>query len=51
MHDLKIMAVSGFMHGKALEAAKFLGAAATLDKNLAMDSLSSMVCNLLKIPK
>ena len=49
--DLKIIAVSGFMQGKMLGAARLMGADATLDKNLAMDSLSSMVCNLLKNPK
>jgi two-component system KDP operon response regulator KdpE len=49
--DLKIIAVSGFMQGKMLAAARLLGADATLDKNLAMDSLSSLVCDLLKNSK
>ena len=49
--ELKIIAVSGFMHGKMLEPAKALGADATLDKNLATSSLLPMVCNLLKNPK
>jgi two-component system KDP operon response regulator KdpE len=49
--DLKIIAVSGFMQGKMLGAARLLGADATLDKNLAMDSLSSLVCDLLKNSK
>jgi CheY-like chemotaxis protein len=49
--ELKVIAVSGFMHGEMLEPAKALGADATLDKNLATDLLLTMVCNLLKNPK
>jgi CheY-like chemotaxis protein len=48
--ELKIVVVSGFMLGKLLAPAKSLGADATLDKNLAIDSLLPMVRNLLKDP-
>jgi CheY-like chemotaxis protein len=49
--DLKIIVVSGFMHGKALASAKFLGADATLDKDQTSDLLLPMVRDLLKNPK
>jgi CheY-like chemotaxis protein len=49
--ELKIVVVSGFRHGSMNDAAKLLGAATTLDKNLATDLLLPMVCNLLKNPK
>ena len=48
--DLKIIVVSGFMHGKALESAKFLGADATLDKDRTADLLLPTVGNLLENP-
>jgi CheY-like chemotaxis protein len=48
---LKIIVVSGFRHGSMNKAAKSLGAATTLDKNLATDLLLPMVCDLLKDPK
>jgi DNA-binding NarL/FixJ family response regulator len=41
--ELKIVAVSGFLHGKMLEPAKSLGADATLDKKLAASVLVPMV--------
>jgi CheY-like chemotaxis protein len=46
--ELKIIVVSGFREGSMNKAAKSLGAAATLDKNLATDLLLPMVCDLLK---
>jgi CheY-like chemotaxis protein len=49
--ELKIVVVSGFLHGKMLEPAKSLGADATLDKNLAATVLVPLVCNLLKNTK
>ena len=49
--ELKIIVVSGFLHGKALESAKFLGADATLDKDLTAELLLPMVRDLLKNPK
>jgi CheY-like chemotaxis protein len=49
--ELKIVVVSGFLHGKMLEPAKSLGADATLDKTLAATVLVPLVCNLLKNTK
>jgi CheY-like chemotaxis protein len=49
--EIKIMVVSGFRHGSMNKAAKSLGAATTLDKNLAADLLLPMVRDLLKNPK
>ena len=49
--ELKIIVVSGLMHGKALESAKFLGADATMDKDQTSDLLLPMVRDLLKNPK
>jgi CheY-like chemotaxis protein len=49
--ELKIIVVSGFRHGSMNQAAKSLGAATTLDKNLATDLLLPMVRDLLKDPK
>jgi two-component system, OmpR family, response regulator VicR len=49
--ELKIVAVSGLMHGRVLEPAKALGADAALDKNQATDLLLPLVRNLLKNPK
>ena len=46
--ELKIIVVSGFRHGSMNQAAKSLGAATTLDKNLATDLLLPMVRDLLK---
>ena len=43
--ELKIIAVSGLMHGRVLEPAK------ALDKNQAKDLLLPLVRNLLKNPK
>ena len=48
--ELKIVAVSGLMHGRVLEPAKALGADAALDKNQATDLLLPLVRNLLKNP-
>ena len=48
--ELKIIVVSGLMHGKALESAKFLGADATLDKDRTADLLLPTVGNLLENP-
>jgi DNA-binding NarL/FixJ family response regulator len=45
--ELKIVVVSGFLHGSMNQAAKLLGAAATLDKNRATDLLLSIVRDLL----
>jgi DNA-binding NarL/FixJ family response regulator len=45
--ELKIIVVSGFRQGSMNKAAKSLGAAATLDKNLATPLLLPMVCDLL----
>ena len=49
--ELKIIVVSGFREGSMNKAAKSLGAATTLDKNLAKDLLLPMVCDLLNDPK
>ena len=49
--ELKIVVVSGFLHGKMLEPTKSLGADATLDKNLTTELLLPVVCKLLKNPK
>jgi DNA-binding NarL/FixJ family response regulator len=48
--ELKIIAISGFMHGRMLGVAKSLGADATLDKDLT-DFLLPMVRKLLENPK
>jgi CheY-like chemotaxis protein len=42
------LVVSGFMHGQLLAAARALGAAAVLDKNVAADMLLITVDNLLE---
>lgn len=47
MPNLKIIVVSGFMQGMTLNAAKHLGAAATLDKPVETGLLLSTVRNLL----
>jgi CheY-like chemotaxis protein len=44
---LKIIVVSGFLHGSMNQAAKLLGATATLDKNVAADKLLPVVRDLL----
>jgi CheY-like chemotaxis protein len=49
--ELKVIAVSGFMHGEMLKPAKALGADATLDKDRTADLLLPMVRNLLENPK
>jgi CheY-like chemotaxis protein len=49
--ELKIVVVSGFLQGSMNQVAKFLGAAVTLDKNLAADLLLPVVRDLLKDPK
>jgi CheY-like chemotaxis protein len=49
--ELKIVVVSGFLQGSMNQAAKMLGAAVTLDKNLATDLLLPIVRDLLKNPK
>ena len=49
--ELKIVVVSGFLHGKMLEPAKSLGADATLDKDITTELLLRVVCKLLKNPK
>jgi two-component system KDP operon response regulator KdpE len=49
--ELKIIVVSGFRYESMSKAAKSLGAATTLDKNLAKDLLLPMVCDLLNDPK
>jgi CheY-like chemotaxis protein len=46
--DLKIVVVSGFLHGSMNQAAKLLGAAVTLDKSIAADKLLPVVRDLLK---
>src|ERR1700730_6137457 len=46
--ELKIVVVSGFLQGSMNQAAKLLGAAVTLDKNLAADLLLPIVRDLLK---
>jgi CheY-like chemotaxis protein len=45
--ELKIVVVSGFLHGSMNQAANLLGAAATLDKNQATDLLLLIVRDLL----
>jgi|HubBroStandDraft_4_1064222.scaffolds.fasta_scaffold1058481_2 CheY-like chemotaxis protein len=45
--QLKIIVVSGFLHGSMNQAAKHLGAAVTLDKSFAADCLLSVVRDLL----
>ena len=49
--ELKIVVVSGFLHGKMLEPAKSLGADATLDKDMTAELLLPMVRNLLEDPQ
>jgi CheY-like chemotaxis protein len=49
--ELKIVVVSGFLQGSMNQVAKFLGAAVTLDKNLAADLLLPVVRDLLKNPE
>jgi CheY-like chemotaxis protein len=46
--DLKVLVISGFMHGALLRPAKFLGAAATLAKTEAPFKLLGMVQGLLQ---
>lgn len=46
---LKVLMVSGFMDGRLLDAAKQLGATATLQKSLDADSLLLTVNNLLGV--
>jgi CheY-like chemotaxis protein len=49
--DLKIVVISGFLQGRMNQAAKMLGAAVTLDKNVAADLLLTVVHGLLKNPR
>ncbi len=49
MPQLKILMISGFMDGRLLDAAKQLGATATLQKSLDLDSLLSTVNSLLAV--
>ena|ERR1700730_11237281 len=49
--DLKIVVISGFLQGSMNQAAKMLGAAVTLDKNVAADLLLTVVHGLLKNPR
>ena len=49
--ELKIVVVSGFLQGAMNQAAKWLGAVVTLDKNVAADVLLTVVDDLLKTPK
>ena len=49
--ELKVVVVSGFLQGSMNQAAKALGAVVTLDKNVAADSLLTVVDGLLKNPK
>jgi DNA-binding NarL/FixJ family response regulator len=49
--ELKIVVVSGFLQGSMNKAAKALEADVTLDKNVAADSLLTVVDGLLKNPK
>src|ERR1700732_1981035 len=49
--EIKIIVVSGFKYGSMSEAAKSLGAAETLDKNVAKFLLLPMICDLLRDPK
>ena len=48
---LEIVVVLGFLQGSMNRAAKALGAVVTLDKNVATDSLLTVVDGLLKNPK
>jgi len=48
---LKVVAVSGFLQGKMDQVVRLLGAVTTLDKNVATDSLLTVVDGLLKNPK
>jgi CheY-like chemotaxis protein len=49
--ELKIIVASGFLDGKMLQAARSLGADATLDKKMTAELLLPMVGNLLENPK
>ena len=49
--DLKIVVISGFLQASMNQAAKMLGAAVTLDKNVAADLLLTVVHGLLKNPR
>ena len=49
--ELKVVVVSGFLQGSMNKAAKALGALVTLDKDVAADSLLTVVDGLLKNPK
>ena len=49
--EIKIIVVSGFKYGSMSEAAKSLGAAETLDKNVAKFLLLPMIGDLLRDPK
>ena len=49
--ELKIVVVSGFLQGAMNQAAKWLGAVVTLDKDLAAGLLLTVVDGLLKNPK
>jgi CheY-like chemotaxis protein len=49
--EIKIIVVSGFKYGSMSEAAKSMGAAETLDKNVAKFLLLPMICDLLRDPK
>jgi CheY-like chemotaxis protein len=49
--DIKIIVVSGFKYGSMSEAAKSMGAAETLDKNVAKFLLLPMIGDLLRDPK
>jgi CheY-like chemotaxis protein len=49
--ELKIVVVSGFLQGSMNQAAKWLGAVVTLDKNVAADLLLTTVDGLLRNPK
>jgi CheY-like chemotaxis protein len=49
--QLRVLVVSGFMRGQLLAAARALGAAAVLDKNVAADMLLVAVDNLLENKK
>jgi CheY-like chemotaxis protein len=49
--ELKVVVVSGFLQGSMNKAAKALGAVVTLDKDVAADSLLTVVDGLVKNPK
>lgn len=49
--ELKIVVVSGFLHGSMNEAAKLLGAAVALDKTVTAELLLPVVRDLLNNPK